>query len=1125
MTICAEDGAEDGVKIFGQNHRIGMGIGLTMDMSRTLAVSGYPSVSAVKMFVFGGFYNDGIPTSGMNTEVVIRSGSYWVVAGWNNSTASYDTRGKGVMSVGKTSSADELFINYLIGYSSGVQELTGASKVTIAIDGPVDCADFYYGTHTAPVANVGRLYETDLVFKKNADLNTVARTGVKAVDVLAVTAAQNTKLNVYIDRRSDTAIQSAQVFCGTGQDASIANAGTIVTTSTYVNYCATYKDGGHANYLPFLVGTSTTCDVCTVCGGVTHADCTGATWSYSGGRYILSTCAGCSGTIQSQTATPTVYVNSSSGSNANDGLGASTAVKTLYEAARRLATTGGKIVLTETYTFSGTSSVSFPKHTGEITITATAGKGIRVKYLDSDGTTELADLTNNPVINLNGPVVFRDIIFNTHNQKLTLVANWNDLTFGKDIVTYGSIDVVLGNNSVTASSTNSTEKTVKFTVDTTRPASFGGNVYAFFDTVTLGDRVQDVTGYTVSNKTIIADIKDAEIFELYMGTPSTTAANAQMKNYRLFINLYGDTVVKRLHTAGENATYGSAYVDELVLNFRDDARVGALTHTVPIGRTESAIANLYNIIDGKFNISGTASQYPRTAFANAVPTQINVTRNTSGTGLFTPTGNETVEITYTSHSFASGKKIAYNAMYNGRDTVRYVNECVKATATATTCTICGVALDQAADGLKLSSTATTGDTTVTVSLYAQSDVPLWGAKFTVAAPTGYTLSKVTPVTTASTTTSGFAVLAANKSTGSFPSPCSISLLNSTAETYSTIAANTKIATLTFTKDTSTTTAFSLTTNILEAYYKPVSYGHGVILGSEYILEYTVAENTTMENPYIVFEQKDENGVVKSSSVDPYSESGKWRFQVPGIAAKEMNDTVVGTLYYKQGDGLFAAQSDAYNLINYYKTMYPKLSADKYADLRALLNAMLHYGAAAQTYFGYNTDDLVSKHLPSDYTAPDVTATSCSSKIDVDGQIYTFAGATGELAQHINTQLYFEVASGKTAVSDLSTLTFKGTYTDINGVKNNITLTAEGGNIGTNGNYLCVDINCIAAKDLRQDITGALYQGNTQISQTVTFDFESYVATALASTATTENLKAVCRAALVYIDAAAAYLKK
>ncbi|MBQ4598952.1 MAG: hypothetical protein IJB19_03480 [Clostridia bacterium] len=303
----------------------------------------------------------------------------------------------------------------------------------------------------------------------------------------------------------------------------------------------------------------------------------------------------------------------------------------------------------------------------------------------------------------------------------------------------------------------------------------------------------------------------------------------------------------------------------------------------------------------------------------------------------------------------------------------------------------------------------------------------------------------------------------------------------------------------------------------------VSYGHGVVLSSEYVLQYTVKtellpEGVGADDCYMVFESTDADGKITITTVEPYTQSGKLRFSAPGIAAKNMCDEVKGTFYYVDDAGTrHYASTDTYNLINYYNKMYSNVNE----KLQSLLNAMLNYGAAAQTYFGYDTDNLASDHLDEEFDDSDTTATA-TSKLGEGEYTYTAAGSAAQLNQRINLVWYFTLTEGQEAI-DKSKLEFRGSYTDINGAEHEFTISGE--DLEVADGMITVYIDQIAAKDLRQMVTGALYNVDTdaQVSQSIESSFECYAASEAVTS--DDSLNAVCRATLAYVDAAAAYLGK
>ena len=79
----------------------------------------------------------------------------------------------------------------------------------------------------------------------------------------------------------------------------------------------------------------------------------------------------------------------------------------------------------------------------------------------------------------------------------------------------------------------------------------------------------------------------------------------------------------------------------------------------------------------------------------------------------------------------------------------------------------------------------------------------------------------------------------------------------------------------------------------------------------------------------------------------------------GIAAKNLGDTIYFAVYARLKDGTYAYSS----LVSYSPKTYAynQLKSGS-AEMKALVVAMLNYGAMAQTYFGYKTGELVNADL-------------------------------------------------------------------------------------------------------------------------------------------------------------------
>ena len=436
----------------------------------------------------------------------------------------------------------------------------------------------------------------------------------------------------------------------------------------------------------------------------------------------------------------------------------------------------------------------------------------------------------------------------------------------------------------------------------------------------------------------------------------------------------------------------------------------------------------------------------------------------------------------------------------------------------------------------------TAANTVTVDLYAKSVTPFWGTQFTVTAPQGYTLTDVEPVTLSDDLT--FTAVANDDGTYNQAHNMALCVLPEDSDelTNVTLAKATKVATLTFTvypiakentitvestkayqKDGTVIAYHGVDATVTHTFTEDTTttYGHGVTLASEYLLEYTVKKDDTddtMENPYMVFTSTTADGTVTTTIVMPYEYNGKWRFSAPGIAAKNMGDTITGTLCYTKDGKLYKATTDEYNIVSYYTKMYAKYKGDTtYTAFCNLLNAMLNYGATAEAYFEYDTENSVGTSLPDDYVATDAVATENTDLGTETGETikYSAYGSTAVLNQRIELVVSFTLNTGATAI-DASELVFKGKYEDVKGTTRTFTISGNDFEVDAETNMITVYIDQIAAKDLRQMVTGALYQGDTQVSQSVTTSFECYATKADAAE------KDICAAILAYVDAAKTY---
>jgi hypothetical protein len=121
-------------------------------------------------------------------------------------------------------------------------------------------------------------------------------------------------------------------------------------------------------------------------------------------------------------------------------------------------------------------------------------------------------------------------------------------------------------------------------------------------------------------------------------------------------------------------------------------------------------------------------------------------------------------------------------------------------------------------------------------------------------------------------------------------------------------------------------------------------------------------------------------------------TGYYTCTTDGIAAKEMGDTRYYCAYAKLSDGTYAYSS----LYEYSPRKYAmsRLANSTNTEMKALCVAMLNYGAEAQKYFNYNTDNLMNKDLTA---AQKALVTGYSSSL-FKGTVPVNSGKIGNFAQ-------------------------------------------------------------------------------------------------------------------------------
>lgn len=255
-------------------------------------------------------------------------------------------------------------------------------------------------------------------------------------------------------------------------------------------------------------------------------------------------------------------------------------------------------------------------------------------------------------------------------------------------------------------------------------------------------------------------------------------------------------------------------------------------------------------------------------------------------------------------------------------------------------------------------------------------------------------------------------------------------------------------------------------------------------------------------------------VANGNLTPSYNTSGavsRYSATYTGIAAKEMGDIFSATIYAVATDGsIHYGPANASSIKQYLMSQLNDTSAG--AELKTLAVDMLHYGAAAQINFAYDTQNPVN----ADLTAAQLALGTQKEPTAVNGFSQSATGCRVNTSVSIGSkvELYLTFIYKPTATSkmELRIKNTKGTVIDI--------LTPA---YTVGANYKAIYDN-VGAKQMRDLITIELYDNGTLVSKSTTWSVESYVAQVIANTSSSPELVAVCKAMLTYGDAAAAYLE-
>lgn len=279
----------------------------------------------------------------------------------------------------------------------------------------------------------------------------------------------------------------------------------------------------------------------------------------------------------------------------------------------------------------------------------------------------------------------------------------------------------------------------------------------------------------------------------------------------------------------------------------------------------------------------------------------------------------------------------------------------------------------------------------------------------------------------------------------------------------------------------------------------------------------------------VFSTENTEGTVETADdviLGVEEKDGLYMATTNGIPAKNMGDRLYFKVFAKLADGSYVySDMRSYNAVDY---ALDALNNSENMSLKALVVAMLNYGAAAQSFFGYNTNSLMNSAL----TAEHQNLISGFSADTLNGLTAIDAAKTGDFAATDGfagkyPTVYFDgafeinynVIPGN-AVDGVVTLYFwnEDTYAAVD------TLTAQNADLAVpmvndNGTWKACSQQ-IAAKDLDKTVyAAAVYEseGTAYCTGILTYSIAAYCQEQAADT--TSNMSAFAQATAIYGSAA------
>ena len=269
--------------------------------------------------------------------------------------------------------------------------------------------------------------------------------------------------------------------------------------------------------------------------------------------------------------------------------------------------------------------------------------------------------------------------------------------------------------------------------------------------------------------------------------------------------------------------------------------------------------------------------------------------------------------------------------------------------------------------------------------------------------------------------------------------------------------------------------------------------------------------SSFDECYMTFECGD-----KSATATEYIEKdGYCLYAFKGLSPQLMNDNVVGVLHAKKDGTEYVSPEKSISVKTYAYTLLDRYATgDSNAPLRRLLVDLLNYGAAAQIYVGYQTDNLVNADLTSTQKAWGSVDINDFRNIrnfnykTINSPTVDWTNCGLVLGNSIMLRAYFNADNVENKTVELAFNGAKFTYTKDDFIRDD------------DGSYYFY-CNELFANEVSDEILFTVYENGVPCSNTMIFTVESY-ARLIRDKFAGSNIDKLTTAMMLYGKSAGAY---